>query len=528
MTKDSLNNHLRVSLSRRVLGILLIAVLLWITVKTELTPGFPDADSYYHGQIAQLMIQQRGFVHAYPWLTFMTWRDGFVDGHLGYHIWLIPFVGLFGLETGMKISAGVGALLAVGAIYWGLHRLNPRWALWLTYIVILTNEFMFRMLLPRAPALAIVILIPFIFSVIERRWRLVGILSLIFAFMYHSWLVLTVVVVAGVVAELIERRWGRQPPVSIWPVPLAHLAGVALSYLANPYFPQNIRFSWLDIVTIGLLNDRQAIKVGGEWYSAGNAAFTQAIGWPTLIIATVALTIILAVVWKERRLVKPLNLGQRRTGWILLLLTLLFFVQAISAQRYFEYLVPSIILLTALLLNIIAPFTIKLQQMLANERSGRLALSLVMLALVVTPLAVDANDITKIGSIPNDQQVSLVQPALEAIAARVPTGSVVYHNRWDDGPTFAVAEPSLRYLIGLDPTFFADYDRSAFETWRALGDNRLSDPAGALRLLGARAALIRTLGTIHANEMPIVFKLDALPGSERVYSSPDVVAFVFK
>lgn len=520
---------LRINLGyRRVLGVFLVVVLAWITIKTELTPGFPDADSYYHGHVARLMIEQRGFVHSYPWLTFMTWRDGYVDAHLGYHLWLIPFVGLFGLEAGMKVSAGVGALLAIGAVYWGMRRLNPRWALWLTWVVILTDQFMFRLLLPRAPALAVALLIPFIFSVIERRWRLVGILSLIFAFMYHSWPVLTVVVVVGMIAEMIERRWYRQPHSPIWPVPLAHLAGVALSYLANPYFPQNIRFSWLDIVTIGFFNDRQAIKVGGEWYPAGDAAFIQAVGWPTLVIAGVVMTVILAVFLRQRRLIQPLTPSQRRSGWILLLLTLLFFGQASSAQRYFEYLVPTLILLTALLLNVVTPYVNVLRQLLSASPNGHLVIRLALVALIITPLAVDAREIVKIGSAPNDQRARQVAPALQTIAAQVPAGSVVYHNRWDDGPTFAVAEPRLRYLIGLDPTFFANYDRTAFDTWKALGDNRLSDPAGGLRALGARAAIIRTLGSVRASEMPLTFRLDALPGSRRIYDSPDLVAFIFK
>jgi hypothetical protein len=496
--------------------------LLWSALAPQFNAGFPDADSYYHGQIAQMMINQRGFVHDYPWLTFMSWHDQFIDGHLGYHIWLIPFVGLWGLTLGMKISAAAGAILAIGVLYWGLRRLNPAWALWLTWLAILTNQFMFRLSLPRAPAVAICLLIPFIFAVVERRWRLVGLLSFIFAFAYHSWPVLSVVVVIGLISELLTRR--HQPRVNLWPLLGWHALGITASYLINPYFPINIRFAWLDIFQIGLLNDRQAIRVGGEWYPTNDQAFVQAVIWPTLLIATVCLVIVLARRFKQRQLIE-ITSSQQRPRLFFGLLTTLFFVLAAGSQRYFEYLIPSILLLTAALLPIIKPFITRLRLELGRDAMGRFVIGLTCLALIFGPLATNLRDLTELRTT-NDQNAVVVQPGLNALAKQIAPGSVVFHNRWDDGPTFAVAEPRLRYLIGLDPTFFAAYDRTAFETWRRICQNKSVNLATDLRSLGAQGVVIRSIGREQAETMPLTTHISALPNSERVYTSTNLVAFI--
>lgn len=504
-------------------ALLCAAALLWTAIRPQLTAGFPDADSYYHGRIAQMMIEQRGFVHDYPWLTFMSWSEHFIDGHLGYHIWLMPFVGLWGLETGMKVSAAVGAVLAISVLYFGLRRLNPTWALWLTWLAIMTNQFMFRVSLPRAPALAICLLIPFIFAVIERRWRLVGLLSFIFAWAYHSWPALSVVVVVGVITELLLRR-SSDSKHSVWPLIGWHSLGLIGSYVVNPYFPANLKFAWLDIFQIGLLNDRQAIKVGGEWYPTNDAAFIQAVIWPTLTIATVLIIAWLARRFKLRELINP-PVKQRRSIVILSLLSTIFFVLAAGAQRYFEYLIPCLLLLDAVLLPIAEPFFERLGRELKTDRLGRFVVALAAITMVIGPLASDMRELRILNGT-NDQQADQVRPALHDLAQQLPPGTIIFHNRWDDGPTFAFAEPRLRYLIGLDPTFFATYDRAAYDIWRNICDNKSTDLVADLRRLGAQGAIVRTVGKDKAEKSPLVSRLAALPNSERVYTSPDLVAFI--
>lgn len=511
---------------RRKLFITAILIaLLYITIAPQLTGGFPDADSYYHGSIAELMIKQRGFVHNYPWLTKMIYADHFVDGHLGYHLWLIPFVGLAGLELGMHIAAVMGALLAIGALYWGLRRLSPRWALWLIWIGILTNQFMFRMTLPRAPGLAIFLLIPFMMAVVERQWRLAGLMTFIFALTYHSWPVLSVIVVVAAVAEWLTRR--DQPRAKIWPLFGWHLLGLVASYVINPYFPQNVAFSWLDIFQIGLLNDRQAIRVGGEWYPTTDGAFVGAVAWPTLIIGAVLITVFLTTLFKQRELIQKPTVP-RRTVLFFTLLSIIFFVLAAGAQRYFEYLIPCLLLLCAALLPIIEPFIDRLRAELVTDRPGRFVIGLVTLTLIFGPFASDAGEIKNLNNRGDVQSAATVQPALDALAAALPADSVIFHNRWDDGPTFAYAQPNLRYLIGLDPTFFANYDRAGYDTWLRLSSGQSTDVASDLARLGAQGAIIRTLSGTKAEFATITLQLAALDSCQRVYSSTDLVAFACK
>jgi len=44
------------------------------------------------------------------------------------------------------------------------------------------------------------------------------------------------------------------------------MSGFIFGLVINPYFPKNLLFYWQQTIKIGLINYREIISVGGEWY----------------------------------------------------------------------------------------------------------------------------------------------------------------------------------------------------------------------------------------------------------------------
>lgn len=513
---------------------LVLLTAVWVVVSPQTTPGFPDADSYYHGHIAQLMLQQGGFVHEYPWFRYMVWNDGFVDGHLGYHVWLMPFVGIWGVELGMRLSAVAGAVLAFTTLWLIVRFWHPRWSLWLTWLAMLTYAFSFRVSLPRAPALALVLLLPFSVMVVQGRWFGTMVLSLLFGWYYHSWPVLTMLtlinIFVGVVAVRFRRKPGRwQPLVSAVKAFAGHLVGIMVSFVVNPYFPQNIVFAVTDILEVGPLNDHQAVRLGGEWYPMDPLLLHTTVGPIILLITAAASVVILARHYNLPEMVRPVRDSHPRALGVYGITTGIFLFLTLGAQRYTEYFLPFAIIFAALLLRLVEPFIDRLMD--ALKQMGRPTRSLsVALTLTVTlfPLAIHGRSLPQYANtnVDDRQSAAVSAPALDALARRLPPGSLVWHNRWDDGSVFAYEEPRLRYLIGLAPSFFYLYDREAYLSWNRVATSSSPEPDEIVNLLGARGVIIRTL-TQAPTETPLGQALRRDPAFEEVYADDKIAAYIY-
>src|SRR5215213_4430573 len=95
-----------------------------------------DFDGYYHIKWSRLLwesIKQRTNVPPFPWLPLTTLNPkDYVDHHLLFHIFQIPFAAFRDPRLGAKIGSIVFASLAVLSCYWLLIRYRIRYILvWL-------------------------------------------------------------------------------------------------------------------------------------------------------------------------------------------------------------------------------------------------------------------------------------------------------------------------------------------------------------------------------------------------------------
>src|ERR1041384_1852062 len=223
-----------------------------------------DFDGYYHVQWTRELwasMKSKAFPPAFPWLPLTTLNPKhYVDHHLLFHIFQLPFVAFSDPRRGAKIASAVFGSLAVLSCYWLLLRYRVRYALvWLIALLACSAPFLFRMNMAKAPPLAIVYLVIAIHLFFKRKyWPLLP-LALVFSWTYDLFVLLVMAAIFWVIAIAVtERRFEWRPVVFV-------LAGCAAGLVINPYFPHNLQLLW-EHMQIKLPATDFDTKVGSEWY----------------------------------------------------------------------------------------------------------------------------------------------------------------------------------------------------------------------------------------------------------------------
>src|SRR5215203_2957149 len=154
-----------------------------------------DFDGYYHIKWTQTLwdsIRSGHFPPAFPWLPLTTLNPkDYVDHHLLFHIFQIPFAVSSDPRLGAKIASAFFGGLAVLSCFWLLLRYRVRYALvWLIALLACSAPFLFRMNMAKAPPFAIIYLIVAVHLFFKRKyWPLLP-LALIFTWTYDLFVLL--------------------------------------------------------------------------------------------------------------------------------------------------------------------------------------------------------------------------------------------------------------------------------------------------------------------------------------------------
>lgn len=468
---------------------------------------FPDPDSFYHTRMAMLMAE-RPVVRDFPWLTETVFADAYVDHHWLYHLALVPFVVWGDPVLGMRLAtlvfaSAVPALAFLVMARWGSMRLAALGAA----VLILNNPFGFRINLAKAPAFSVLTLLAAVWAMERRSPWAIAAIAAFYVWSYNGWPMLLVVAGAYGTAVLVDaalvgahgsaplRRW------STWRAALmpslAALAGIAVGLVANPYFPENVRFSWLHIVRIGIIGFRDAIGVGGEWYPiAPLTSLAQNSGvFASLLAGLVALVVALGVS-AGTAVTDPRWGAERRRALWLTLLAVGLFVLTVRSRRNVEYFVPFAVLAGAALIRLAAA-------VVPREERARLAASFWALrpwqripVVAVLTFLVPLVLFRDIRSLKHDFDVGVPPTRYAGLAAwlegNAPEGAVLWHNDWDDFPYFFLHTTRVRFLVGLDPTFMYVKSPERYWTWvrqtRGEGQDRIGQELA--RTFGAQYAFV--------------------------------------
>jgi hypothetical protein len=413
------------------------------------TPNLVDNDGFYHIKLAQLM-RQEGWRPAFPWLPLTVLNAGsFVDHHFLYHILLIPFT--FGdLRLGAKWASVIfpACTFLVGWLFLRGQRL-PYAGLWSLGFLAVSEAFLYRMSMPRAQAVSLLVLLLALHLTLTQRYRWLLPLAFLYVWFYNAFpLILMVVGVYVGVRWLLDRQ--------LHLTPLGYTAlGLVLGLLVNPYFPNNLIFIYHHLFP--KLTETTAISVGNEWYPYQTWTLIENSGLALLAYVAGAFA---------------LGLGQRRMNprtATLFILATLFGLMLFKSRRFVEY-YPAFALL----------FCVSAWSPLFEEwRQSQPWLRRVLPAALATVLGSSLwfNVQAAQEGMQNARPYQRYAAASAWLQANTPSGSRVFQTDWDDFPRLFFYNTHNTYIVGLDPTYMQLYNPDLYDIWVEITRGRVEAPA---------------------------------------------------
>ena len=425
------------------------------------TPNLPDNDGFYHIKLAQLM-RTEGLKPDFPWLPLSILnQDEFYDHHFLFHVALIPFT--FGdLRFGAKWAAVVFASLAFLAIWFLFYRQRVPFAwLWALSLLGISDAFLYRMSITRAQSLSLAMLAIAFAWILEGKYKHLAVLSFLYVWMYDAFpLMLALAVFHLISIAIIERRFEIRPLLYI-------SGGITLGLVFNPYFPQNIIFSYHHMLP--KLTDTTSIRVGNEWFPYETNQLLEN-SLPSLI-AFVSGTFALGLSGRKMDV---------RTAFALLL-SLLFGLMLFQARRFVEYFPPFTLIFAAFawspLWNV-QPAS----AMATNSATNRLSLNWrdclpLILLLVVVAVSIVRSVPQAREAINNSKPYDLYAGASAWLEQNTPSGSRIFQTDWDDFPRLFFYNTHNIYLVGLDPTYMQLYDPKLYDFWVDITQGNVENPS---------------------------------------------------
>lgn len=456
-------------------------------------PTFTDPDSFYHIKISQLIGRERGAIVDFPWAAFTTLKDAYVDHHFLYHVFLAPFVRFLNPIVGMKLATALlgGATIALFYLVLRTHRV-PAAAVW-SVLLLAAEPFAFRIGLSKAPSVGFLFLVGAFLLLHQKKYRLLGILSFFFVWSYGGFLL--IIVLAAVYAAFSLFAWmrahARRPSLreaARIALPLFVVcAGVLGGLLLHPSFPTHFRFYWEQIIQIGLINYREMIGVGAEWYPIAFHDLTAA----SLVLSAIMLVSIVAFVSS----VSKQSTASRTAG----VMALIFFLFTLKSHRYVEYYVPWAYLFVAFSLTdsgwlsrlprAVRALAADTSQSIFHRAVG--ALLVLYLAMMIPGLLMGSVLLTS-RSLHNGVPVDRFENVGRWLRAHSNKGDLVFHNDWDDFPALFYQSDKTVYVVGLDPTFMYRYNQDLYWKWVDITTGKRQD--GVFEIIqqefGARFVLV--------------------------------------
>ena len=456
------------------------------------TPNLAGNDGYYHIKLAQVM-RQNGLHPPFFWLplTILNARD-YYDHHFLYHMLLIPFT--FGdLRYGAKWASVIFPTLTflVGWVLLRGQRVPLAW-LWAMGFVAVSEAFLYRMSMPRAQALSLLMLLLALHLILMGRYRWLLPVGFAYVWLYNAFPLLLAVVGAYIAAQwLLERRLIMAP---LWYA----AAGIGLGLIVNPYFPENIFFIYNHLAP--KLVDATATKVGNEWYPYRTWTLVENSG-PALGLFAAG---IVALGLQSRRM----TVSTATT----LALTLLFGGMLLKSRRFVEYW-PAFALLFCAFAS--APL---LKQWLKPGRVRKILLAGGLLLVFIPAIWWNTH-----GTQENMQKSKPFQTYAEASAWLVqnsPAGSRVFQTDWDDFTRLFFYNTHNTYTAGLDPTYMQLHDPALFDLWVDITKGRVALPAETIATTFEAGYVISDL-----KHKTFLKTAETDPGLEEVYRDEYAVIF---
>jgi len=465
---------------------LVFFISLILGVFWQIHNSLGDPDGFFHVQIA-IFLSQGKLLTQLPWMQFTTLTQHFTDQHLLYHVALIPFVKLGSLAQGPLIGPLLGAKFATIVFMSGFfltfhyvaRKIAGNHALVITYLLLFSASFIFRLGLIKANSLSLIVLLFLVVAILHGRWWLVICLQALYVWLYGGWILGIAIIALYWGLTIRTTGWKKLfswTDNSGWRLLLSALGGSAIGLVFNPYWPYNLYFYWQQIVQIGVINYAGRVNVGSEWFSLTfkDAAFFH----------LYSLTMLVLVIIFSCRQIRRWNINT----WWLLIVAIVFFAFTIKSRRYIEFSAPFLLLAAGTIWHDSWPrFSWReMWRRFACPSNNSIVLPLYTWTFMIFFLPLLAfgllRDIYNVRVWLANSGFPLKGLQAESLwlEKNSQPGDVVFHSDWDLWPMLFYYNQKNYYLVGLDPTFMFNYNPALYDTWTSITTAQTTENVGIL------------------------------------------------
>lgn len=413
--------------------------------------GFPDPDALYHIKTSQLLVE-RGIFTEFPWNQLSIIKDAYVDHHFLYHLFLIPFITLFGGILGAKISiAFLGAFFSV-FLYFFLRSFRVRFPWFWVILLLGTYPFLFRASLLKANVFSLFFLLLSLQTLFRKKNIFLFFISFFYVWAYGGWPFLFIL---GSFALIISREYLRGV--------FSMFFGVVGGLVLNPYFPENLYFFKTLWFGVALSGYQPTIFVGAEWLSYA---------WHILLLQSI---FFIAIFVFSGALFLHSFKAQPKESRVFMLLAFFWYVLTLRSRRNVEYLVPFSIVASAFAVHF-SPFEEMISSYIKKVSWKRIVLGyggiFIISFLVFSTAGISAlrRNFKTLG-----KWSFRYQHAVEWLQKNTTPGTVVFHPTWDEFPFLFYWNDSNYFIGGLDPRLSWLHNPDKYILWEKIGDGNFSE-----------------------------------------------------
>lgn len=434
--------------------ILIVAFLIFFYFQSSLT--FADPDAFYHAKMA-VLIKERGIIRDFPWTQFSLYKNHYIDHHFLYHLFLLPFVIFLDPLMGLKAATLLFSVLSIFLFYWFLKKFKIKFAFFYSFLLLLTNIFVFRLSLGKAPVVSLIFLILGTYFIFKNKNIALSVLSFLYVWLYSAWpLILFFALIYSVVGFILfffKKVSGKPSLKSLFFCSAGLLSGIII----NPYFPKNLIY-YRQIFKMALIPYHKIIEIGAEWYSCNfiDLAFDA----PFIFILLAVALVLFFIFFKK----------QSQKTFFLLFISLFLFVYTLKARRQAEYFIPFAVSFCAFSLNdslkgiVLKDYWLKFLEIFKKRKiliGGLLAYFFIAAPFTAIDSAIKTKEI-----LTRRFDFNKLKKASLWLKENTPEKSIVFQSHWGIFPMLFFYNTHNYYLTGLDQTFMYEYNKELYWLWR--------------------------------------------------------------
>ena len=420
---------------------LLLYVAALYAATSLLQDGLFERDGYYHARLAQLL-PERGLSRSFPWTQLSTWRDGYCDKEVLFHVAMAPFAWVGDQPIlGTRVFLVLLSTAVVAVLWWLLRAHRVPWPVFFAALPLASGGlFLARLGMIRSHVLSMALLLAGVHLLLERRWRALFWLGALYAWSYT---VPFVLVMTAVPFALGCWLGGGRPD---WRSVLAAGAGAVAGLAIHPYSPLTLEtlLTYVQIFRIGMQGvAASGVELGNEIYP-----YPLPVLWdiyPLLLLLAGALPLV-ALLRRRRLTPEAVGVVTAATFWL---------GMTLASARFVEYQVLLLAVAVGLVVRDLLASEGPERRLAAHRRGGPAGAVAALLALA----GFHGRSLRFYRVYQGPTAPARFFDGVGAwMAGHLEPGETVINLYWDDFPDLFYSAPRQRYLWGLDPTYSLRFD----------------------------------------------------------------------